>query len=485
MFSKILIANRGEIACRIIKTCKSLGIKTVAIYSSIDMNAKHVKEADEAYQIGDRPSAKESYLLIDEVIRIAKEAGAEAVHPGYGFLSENYLFNIKLREAGIVFIGPEPEPMRLLGSKIESRDTMIKNNIPVVPGFKISEVKQSDLEQKVTEIGLPVLIKASAGGGGKGMRVVRELNNLIESIDSARREASSSFGDDAVFIEKYIENPRHIEVQIVADKHSNVIHLYERECSLQRRHQKIIEETPSIALTDELRNSICETAKQVIKSVNYDNVATVEFLLDNENNYYFLEVNTRIQVEHPITELVTSIDIVKMQLEIAFGYKLSISQYDVFQKGHSIECRIYAEDGEKNFIPSAGKIHYFNTIFDENVRLDNGVVSGDEVSVHYDPMIAKLIVYSETREKARLDMITALRKCAVLGVKNSIELMINILNSEEFIQGRTYTNTIEKHIEVYSINNQRYKSKAIELIKEFNLKNPKIKFQDVWKGNIV
>lgn len=449
MFKKILIANRGEIACRIIRTCRDLGINTVAVYSEIDAEALHVKLADEAYLLGAAP-AKESYLRIDKIIEAALTTGAEAIHPGYGFLSENNDFNKQVRAAGLVFIGPEPEPMRLLGSKIESRNTMVGAGIPVTPGFIIADMKFADIETRVAEIGLPVLIKASAGGGGKGMRVVRDINTLQESIDSAQREAKSAFGDDSVFVEKYIDNPRHIEVQVAADKHRNVIHLFERECSLQRRHQKIVEETPSQALTPQLRAAICQTAVDVIKTVNYDSLATVEFLLDENGKYYFLEVNTRIQVEHPITEMITNLDLVKIQLEIAYGLPLSLSQSDITSTGHSIECRIYAEDGENNFMPSAGKLHLFAEPTGANVRLDTGVKTGDEISIFYDPMIAKLIVWAKDRETARLEMIKALKNTAVQGVKNSLELLLNILESEDYITAETYTNTIEKKLTDFS-----------------------------------
>jgi len=460
MFKKILIANRGEIACRIIKTCKDLGIKTVAVYSDIDKNALHVKLADEAYLLGAAP-AKESYLRIDKIIEAAKATGAEAIHPGYGFLSENNEFNKQVRAAGLIFIGPEPEPMRSLGSKIESRHTMVGAGIPVIPGFIIKGLQFAEIKSGAEEIGLPVLIKASAGGGGKGMRVVRDIASLQESIDSAKREALSAFGDDSVFVEKYIDNPRHIEVQVAADKHRNVIHLFERECSLQRRHQKIVEETPSQALTPELRAAICQTAVEVIKTVNYDSLATVEFLLDENGKYYFLEVNTRIQVEHPITEMITNLDLVKIQLEIAYGLPLSSQQSDITSSGHSIECRIYAEDGENNFMPSAGKLHLFAEPQGNNVRLDTGVKTGDEISIYYDPMIAKLIVWAKDRETARMEMLKALKNTAVQGVKNSLELLMNILESNEYITAETYTNTIEKKLSEFAQKRNKFITSAL------------------------
>ena len=355
MISKILIANRSEIACRIIRTCKELGIKTVAVYSEVDEKSLHVQLADEAVFIG-APPANKSYLNQDLIIKTALSSGCDAIHPGYGFLSENPDFNRKVREAGLIFIGPSPESMNLLGSKVASRQTMLQAGIPVIPGMKGSSKEFSDFEEIAKEMDYPVLIKASAGGGGKGMRVVREPSKLKESVEAAMRESLSAFGSDEVYLEKYIEEPRHVEFQVAADQYGNAIHIFERECSIQRRHQKIIEETPSPVMDPDLRKKMGDTAVKVIKAANYDNVGTVEFLVDKDKNFYFLEVNARIQVEHPITEMVTGLDLVKLQINISNGEELPFNQEQLSQRGHAIECRIYAEDSDNQFMPSSGKI---------------------------------------------------------------------------------------------------------------------------------
>lgn len=444
--NKVLIANRSEIACRIIKACKELGIKTVAVYSEVDKNSLHTILADEAFFIG-AAAPKESYLNIDKLIEIAKISGADAIHPGYGFLSENKSFNQRVREEGITFIGPKYQEVELLGSKIESRRIMIENNIPIVPGFEVADLDIQIINDKVSKIGFPVLVKASAGGGGKGMRVVTNQTELEEAINSAQREALSAFGDNSIFIEKYILNPRHIEVQVAADKYGNYIHLFERECSLQRRHQKVIEETPSVALNEELREKITSTAVNVVKTVNYESVGTVEFILDQEGNFYFLEVNTRIQVEHPITEMVTGIDLLKLQIAIAEGQKLPYSQSEIKQKGHSIECRIYAEDAKNNFMPTGGEVLFLKEPNGNGVRIDTGIMSGSVITPFYDPIMSKVIVYAENREDARKKMVEALKNTVILGVKNSIPFMINLLNTDEFITGNTYTNTIGDNLD--------------------------------------
>ncbi len=383
---------------------------------------------------------------MDAVIQAAKDSGCDAIHPGYGFLAENPAFNKKVRDAGLVFIGPEPQPMELLGSKVASRKLMLESNVPVIPGMKSSSLKIEDFEKSAAEMGFPVLIKASAGGGGKGMRVVHEMKDLAESVKSAMRESKSAFGSDEVYLEKYIEQPRHVEFQVAADQHGNAIYLFERECSIQRRHQKIIEEAPSTALNPELRKKMGETAVKAIKAANYDNVGTVEFLLDKNKNFYFLEVNTRIQVEHPITEETTGVDLVKLQIGISNGEKLPYTQDSLSQKGHAIECRIYAEDGEKNFLPSSGKILLFRQPLGPGVRYDAGVYQGAEVPVFYDPIMAKLIVWGKDREEARKRMILALKDNVVLGVKTSINFMIRTLEHPEFIKGNTFTNFIETNM---------------------------------------
>jgi acetyl-CoA carboxylase biotin carboxylase subunit len=441
---KVLIANRSEIACRIIKSCKELDIRTVAVYSEADKNALHVKLADESVLIGAAP-ARESYLDMDKLIKAAIDTNCDAIHPGYGFLSENHFFNEKVRDAGLIFIGPNPEAMNLLGSKTRSRETMIKHGIPVVPGMNGSSLDIKDFEDAAARIGFPVLIKASAGGGGKGMRVIREQKDLIPGVESAMRESLSAFGSDEVFIEKFIENPRHIEFQVAADQHGNCIHIFERECSLQRRHQKIIEETPSTALTPELRKKMGQTAVQACNAAGYDNIGTVEFLLDKDGNFYFLEVNARIQVEHPVTEETTGIDLVKLQISLSEGYELPYSQTDIIQQGHAIECRIYAEDGNNNFMPSSGKILLLKEPTGKGIRYDSGIYEGVEISVYYDPIMAKLIVKGENREEARKKMIKALKNNVILGVNTSIEFMVNILESEDFISGNTFTDLIDKN----------------------------------------
>lgn len=457
---KILIANRGEIACRIIQTCKENGIISVALYSDADKKALHVMMADESIHIGNSP-AKESYLDMEKIINVAKEANCDAIHPGYGFLSENWQFNKKVTEAGLIFIGPNPESMRLLGSKTESRDTMLSNNIPVVPGWKSKEADWQEYLSQAEKIGFPVLIKAAGGGGGKGMRVVRNSSDFKSSFESAQREALSAFSNNEVFIEKFIENPRHIEFQVVADKFGNYIHLNERECSIQRRHQKIIEETPSVALSPELRNEMGNIAIAACRATNYDNIGTVEFLLDNTGRYYFLEVNARIQVEHPITEETTGFDLVKMQIDIAEGKELNIKQENVQSQGHSIECRIYAEDGNHNFMPSSGAILLLKEPKGKGIRYDSGIYEGFEVPIFYDPIMAKLIVKGANREEARLRLIEALKNNVILGVSTSIEYMLNILESDKFISGETFTDTIDKDYTQFITKERKYKEIAI------------------------
>ena len=442
MIKKVLIANRSEIACRVIRACKEMDIETVAVYSDVDAGALHVQLADESVCIG-APQASESYLNMERIIQTAKDSGCDAIHPGYGFLAENPEFNRKVRESGLIFIGPEPEPMELLGSKVASRQTMIKAGVPVIPGMNGASLEIKDFEVAAEKMGFPVLIKASAGGGGKGMRVVNESSKLKEAVESAMRESKSAFGSDEVFLEKYIESPRHVEFQVAADNFGNAVYLFERECSIQRRHQKIIEESPSPIMDTELQRRMGETAVKVIKTSNYTNAGTVEFLVDKDKNFYFLEVNARIQVEHPITEEVTGIDLVKLQILIANNERMPFSQEDLKQKGHAIECRIYAEDAENNFMPSSGKILYLKEPIGPGVRYDSGITTGSIVPVFYDPVLAKLIVWGKDREEARKRMILALKENIVLGVKTSIRFMIDCLEHPEFINGNTFTNFIE------------------------------------------
>lgn len=442
MFKKILIANRGEIAVRIIKSLKELGIKTLAVYSEADKNALHKEIADEAVFIGDsKPS--ECYLNQDKIINTAIENGCDAIHPGYGFLSEKWEFNQKVVEAGLTFIGPNWQAMKLLGSKVQSRITMIEVGVPVCPGMKGGSKDFDEFERIATEIGFPVLVKASDGGGGKGMRVVWSVEDLKPSVEAAMRESIASFGSDVIFLEKYIQSPRHIEFQIACDKHGNAIHLNERECSIQRRHQKIIEETPSPIMTPELRNKMGETAIRVAQAANYDNIGTVEFLVDKDLNYYFLEVNARIQVEHPVTELTTGIDLVKLQVNIAKGEKLPYTQSDIKQMGHSTECRIYAEDPDNNFFPSPGLINYLQEPKGVGIRYDSGIKQGFEVPIHYDPILAKLITFGENREESRIRMINALKENVIFGVKTSNAFMINVLEHPQYIAGNINTNFLQ------------------------------------------
>lgn len=443
MFKKILIANRGEIAVRIISTAKEMGIKTVAVYSDFDKYSLFTKLADECYHIGESPSSK-SYLLADKIIETAKLSGAGAIHPGYGFLSERGFFAKLCEDNGIKFIGPDHKAIDLLGSKTEAKTLALKNNVPVVPGTVKPLQDLSEIKKAAKEAGYPVLIKASAGGGGKGMRIVREESELENSLKAAQSEAKSSFGDDSVFIEKYIESPRHIEFQILADEFGNVIHLGERECSMQRRHQKIIEETPSVIMNDELRNEMGECAKRIIKAAGYSNAGTVEFIVDKDNKYYFLEVNTRLQVEHPITEIRTGLDLVREQFKITSGEKLSLKQNDVTFTGHTIECRICAEDSENNFMPSSGKILYMNRYLGDGIREDTGIGQGDEISVYYDPMISKLISHGATREIAAGKMKRALKQYKIIGINTNISFLLRLLECDEFKNGNYNTQFIEK-----------------------------------------
>ena len=422
-----------------------MDIETVAVYSEVDAGALHVQLADEAVCIGPA-QASESYLNMEKIIETAKESGCDAIHPGYGFLAENPVFNKKVRESGLIFIGPEPEPMELLGSKVASRKTMINADVPVIPGMKGSSMEIKDFEDAASEMGFPVLIKASAGGGGKGMRVVHEPAKLKEAVESAMRESKSAFGSEEVFLEKYIEAPRHVEFQVAADHHGNAVYLFERECSIQRRHQKIIEESPSPVMDPGLQKKMGETAVKVIKASNYTNAGTVEFLVDKDKNFYFLEVNARIQVEHPITEATTGVDLVKLQIMIANNEMMPFSQDELMQNGHAIECRIYAEDAESNFMPSSGKILYLKEPIGPGVRYDSGITTGSVVPVFYDPVLAKLIVWGKDREEARKRMILALKENIVLGVKTSIRFMIDCLEHPEFIAGNTFTDFIEKNM---------------------------------------
>lgn len=444
MFKKILIANRGEIARRVITTCREMGITVVSVYSDVDEKAIHVLEADEAVCLGDAEPS-ESYLNMDKIIQAAKETGAEAIHPGYGFLAENADFAARCEQEGIKFIGPSSQVIKDLGDKITARQIMTKGGVPVIPGMTESNPDLDVIAQEAEVIGYPVLIKASAGGGGKGIRIVKSADSIKASCQAASREATTAFGDGTIYLEKFFEKAKHIEFQILADQHGNVIHLLERECSIQRRHQKIIEESPSNALDDELRQKMGEAAVAAAKASGYQNAGTVEFLLDQDKNFYFLEVNTRLQVEHPVTEMITGVDLVRQQLEIAAGNPLAILQEDIQSRGHAIECRVYAEDPENDFFPSPGVIKFMKEPKGPGIRNDCGVYSGFEVPVNYDPILSKLIVHAENRESATLRMIKALRDYVILGIKTPISFLIEILQSAPYTSGEVYTDFIETH----------------------------------------
>lgn len=444
MFQKVLIANRGEIAVRIIRACRELGIDTVAVYSEADRHALHVRYADEAYLLGLAPS-RESYLRADKIIDIARKCGADAVHPGYGFLAERDDFAEACVESGIAFIGPKPSSIAAMGDKAEARATVIKAGVPVVPGTEgMGSMTDDELIEKAPQIGFPLLIKATAGGGGKGMREVKSLDEMPTLLQSARREAESSFGNGNVYLEKLVEGARHIELQILADTHGNVIHLGERECSLQRRHQKLLEEAPSSAVDEQLRETIGNVAVKAAKAVDYVNAGTIEFLLDKDENFYFLEMNTRLQVEHPVTEMVTGIDIVKEQIRVARGRTLSYKQEDVKFNGHAIECRINAEDPYNNFLPSTGRITHSLIPTGPGVRVDTGVYPGFEITPFYDPMIAKLIVWGETRAQAILRMRRALEEYRIVGVRTNIPFHQTLMDSHRFMGGQYDTRFVEE-----------------------------------------
>ncbi len=446
MFKKILIANRGEIAVRIIKACRELGIGSVAVYSEADRASLHVQEADEAVAIGPAP-AIESYLHMDRIIAAARATGAEAIHPGYGFLAENPEFARRLEKEKIVFIGPNSRALDLVGDKIRARQTMEKAGIPIIPGMKSAAASISVFEKEARSIGYPVMIKASAGGGGKGMRIVYEEEELQSSLEAGMREAKSAFGDDSVYLEKYIEEPRHVEFQVLADNHGQIVHLFERECSIQRRHQKIVEETPSTVLTPALRRKMGETAKKVLEVSGYNNAGTVEFLLDKHKNFYFLEVNARLQVEHPVTELATGVDLVHQQIWIAAGESLALKQNELRQRGHAIECRIYAEDPAHNFLPSSGKILFLKEPKGPGVRHDCGVYGGWEVPIYYDPILAKLIVWAETRDLACARLKNALEDYVILGISTTIPFLREVISHPKFREGATTTGFIKQYFE--------------------------------------
>ena len=445
-FGKLLIANRGEVAVRIIRACKELGIRTVAVYSEADEGAMHVRLADEAYLLGAAPAA-ESYLNVGRIAEAIKESGAEAVHPGYGFLSENANFARAVEETGAVWVGPSPEAMEKVGDKIRAKELARNAGVPTIPGYagEDGEASEERLFKEAEEIGYPVLVKASAGGGGRGMRPVHRSQDFVEALRSAKREAESAFGEGSVFLEKLVEKPRHVEVQMIADHHGNIVHLYERECSIQRRHQKVVEEAPSPILSDELRKSICDAALRMAEEAGYRNAGTVEFLLSGEEGeFYFLEMNARLQVEHPVTEFVTGLDLVHLQLTVATGEPLPISQKDITLRGSAIECRLYTEE-EGTGLPAGGKLLLFAPSEGPGIRNDTGVETGDEVSLHYDPMVAKLIVFASDREKAILRLRRALGDYTLLGVPTNLPLLRRIAHHPSFEIGETTIDFLEEH----------------------------------------
>lgn len=444
LFKKILIANRGEIAARIIRTCKKMGIETVAIYSEVDAEAPYVKQASESHLIGGA-RVNQSYLNIDKIIKIAKETEAEAIHPGYGLLSENERFAKRCEEEGIIFIGPSPEVIASMGSKIESRKLMKEAGIPVVPGIDYPLKDVAEAVETAREMGYPVMLKASAGGGGIGMQIAQNDEELTGAFAGNQKRAKDFFGDGTMYMEKYIDNPRHIEIQILADEQGNAVYLWERECSIQRRHQKVVEESPSIFIDEETRKKMGEASVKAAKSIFYKNAGTIEFLVDAEKNFYFLEMNTRLQVEHPVTEEITGIDLVEEQLKIASGQVLSFKQQDIKLNGHAIEVRIYAED-PKTFYPSPGKINRFQIMEGEGIRHELAVEEGSTVTPFYDPMIAKLIIHSKSREEGIKYMLTVLGGYIVEGIKTNIPMLVQVLEHEAFRNGDTTTKFVERYL---------------------------------------
>ncbi|MGW9686811.1 acetyl-CoA carboxylase biotin carboxylase subunit [Flagellimonas sp. 2504JD1-5] len=441
---KILVANRGEIALRVMRTAKKMGINTVAVFSEVDRNAPHVRFADEAVCIGEAPSNK-SYLLGDKIIEVAKKLNVDGIHPGYGFLSENADFAEAAEKNGLTFIGPKSKAIRIMGSKLAAKDAVKEYNIPMVPGIDEAITDVAKAHEIANEIGYPVLIKASAGGGGKGMRIVEREADLESQMERAISEATSAFGDGSVFVEKYVTSPRHIEIQVMADTHGNVLHFFERECSIQRRHQKVVEEAPSSVLTPELREEMGVAATKVAKACDYVGAGTVEFLMDADLNFYFLEMNTRLQVEHPVTELISGVDLVELQIKVARGEKLSIKQEDLKIHGHAVELRVYAEDPLNDFLPSVGNLETYKLPVGEGVRVDNGFEEGMDIPIYYDPMLSKLITYGKTREEAIELMLDAIQDYKIKGVQTTLPFGTFVFGHEAFRSGNFDTHFVKNY----------------------------------------
>ncbi|WP_286755634.1 acetyl-CoA carboxylase biotin carboxylase subunit [Roseivirga sp. UBA838] len=441
---KILVANRGEIAIRVMRTAREMGIKTVAIYSDADVHSPHVRYADEAVNVGPAPS-NQSYLKMDRIIDICLELNVDAIHPGYGFLSENATFAKKVAEKGIIFIGPSTHAIEVMGDKLAAKNAVKAYNVPMIPGVNHAVTDLAEARKIAEDIGYPVLIKASAGGGGKGMRVVERPEDIQEQMQRAMSEAESAFGDKSVFIEKYIGSPRHIEIQVLGDQHGNLVYLFERECSIQRRHQKVIEEAPSSVLTPELRKAMGEAAIGVAKACDYYGAGTVEFIVDENLDFFFLEMNTRLQVEHPVTEEITGIDLVKEQIRIAEGHPLSFSQEDLKIKGHSIEVRVYAENPKENFLPETGRLETYKIPQGPGIRVDDGFEEGMDIPIYYDPMIAKLVATGENREQARMRMLRAINEYEITGISTTLDFCSFALKHDAFISGDFDTKFVQNH----------------------------------------
>ncbi|WP_231490192.1 acetyl-CoA carboxylase biotin carboxylase subunit [Pedobacter sp. Leaf170] len=474
--SKLLVANRGEIALRIMRSAREMGIKTVAVFSEVDRNALHVRYADEAICIGPAPS-NQSYLLGENIINACKKTGAEAIHPGYGFLSENAGFAQMVADAGLILVGPSPQAMETMGNKLSAKAAALKYNIPMVPGTEEAIKNVNEAKERAVEVGFPILIKAAAGGGGKGMRIVEKVEDFEEQMKLAVSEATSAFGDGSVFIERYVTSPRHIEIQVLGDNYGNIVHLFERECSVQRRHQKVVEEAPSSVLTPEIRALMGKCAVDVARSVNYTGAGTVEFILDENLDFFFLEMNTRLQVEHPVTELITGIDLVKEQIKVARGEALSFAQEDLKINGHAVELRVYAEDPNNNFLPDIGTLETYKIPKGNGVRVDDGFEQGMEIPIYYDPMIAKLITFGKDREEAINRMVRAIEEYEITGIETTLGFGKFVMQHEAFKSGKFDTHFVGKYFNADSLKSQDETEALIAALiatKLFNQKDGKL-----------